>query len=157
MPKCPSCNTEYDNPNGICPNCSSSSEAEFKYDKEAFLMSVPDDMEANIIESLLQSYDIPLLKKYRKSGGYMKIYMGMSNFGIDLYVPSRLLEKAKELTKDQVYDEVVEAEEDMTKLEDDYNRKRRVRTWILLLLFFIPGIAGALISFVYLIMRFIVG
>jgi len=39
------------------------------------------------------------LKKYRESGGYLTILTGNPLFGIDIYVPSKFLETAKEIIK----------------------------------------------------------
>ncbi len=66
-------------------------------DVEAFLLSVSSSMEADMIESLLKANDIPVLKKYRESGGYMMIMMGSTIYGVDLYVPSDMLDKAREI------------------------------------------------------------
>lgn len=62
-----------------------------------FLAKIEDDREVEIIESLFRSYDIPLLRKYRWAGGFLKVFMGVSSFGIDLYVPASSLEIAKDL------------------------------------------------------------
>lgn len=64
---------------------------------EAFLLSVSSSMEADMIESLLKADDIPVLRKYRESGGYMMIMMGSTIYGVDLYVPCDMLDKAREI------------------------------------------------------------
>lgn len=66
-----------------------------EYKEPVFLTSVSNDSEADIIESLLSSFDIPILKRYQGAGDYMKIYMGSSNSGIDILVPFELLETAQ--------------------------------------------------------------
>jgi len=63
----------------------------------ALLMNLDDDREVDIIESLLGSCGIPLLRKYRGLGGYLRILTGMSAFGVDLYVPEGKLEEAREI------------------------------------------------------------
>lgn len=68
--------------------------------EEAFLLTAADIMEANIIEALLKANDIPVLKKYRGNGAYLKIVMGGTVFGVDMYVPKQLLERASELVKE---------------------------------------------------------
>jgi len=70
-----------------------------KYE-EAFLLTASDIMEANIIEALLKANDIPVLKKYRGNGAYLKIIMGGTVFGVDLYVPKALLDKAARVVED---------------------------------------------------------
>lgn len=54
-----------------------------------------NDIEADVIQSILESEGIPSLKKYNEAGGYLKIYMGMTNFGIEIYVPEEMKEKAE--------------------------------------------------------------
>ena len=66
-------------------------------DEWAFLINFEDDREVVVIESLLSSYGIPMLKKYRGIGGYFKILTGMTAFGVDLYVPESQLELAREI------------------------------------------------------------
>jgi len=68
-------------------------------DTEAFLLSVNSSMEADMIESLLKANDIPVLRKYRESGGYMMIMMGSTIYGVDLYVPGDMLDKAREIVE----------------------------------------------------------
>ncbi|HEX2944996.1 MAG TPA: DUF2007 domain-containing protein [Clostridia bacterium] len=64
---------------------------------EAYLLSVGSSMEADMIESLLKANEIPVLRKYRETGGYLMIMMGGTIYGVDLYVPEDLLEKAREI------------------------------------------------------------
>jgi hypothetical protein len=102
MPWCPKCKSEYIGKVSRCKDCDVGLVEEMEidnkeswdYDSEAFLVSVSDKMEANIIESLLRESHIPVLKKYKESGAYLNIYMGASPFGIDLYVPSKKLAEA---------------------------------------------------------------
>jgi hypothetical protein len=66
-------------------------------DVPAFLCCVDDGFEVEIVVSLLKSYNIPVMRKSREAGGYLKIFTGRSFFGVDIYVPSKLLEKAREV------------------------------------------------------------
>ncbi|NLL52808.1 MAG: DUF2007 domain-containing protein [Peptococcaceae bacterium] len=59
------------------------------------LMQAADENEANIVEALLKSEHIPVVKKYREIGEYLMIYMGMTNLGIDILVPADQVEKAQ--------------------------------------------------------------
>lgn len=136
--------------------------------EEAFLLTAGDIMEANMIEALLKANDIPALKKYRGNGAYLKIVMGGTVFGVDMYVPKQLLEKASRVVKesreaslDDTFPYNVIAEEaslnDSTQTENAsqnkqpesdniqtkdkqsvVNKKRYV-SWIIIL-FFIPGL-----------------
>lgn len=67
--------------------------------KEKLLLSNLNTMEAEIITAKLKSYGIPVLKKSKGSGEIMEIYTGVNLYGIDIYVPSDLIELAKELMK----------------------------------------------------------
>lgn len=68
-------------------------------DKEVLLFSNLNTIEAEIIISKLKSYGIPVLKKSKGSGDLMEIYTGVNLYGIDIYVPTQMLDLAKELIK----------------------------------------------------------
>lgn len=55
------------------------------------------ESETYVIETLLKEEGIPVLKRRRGVGGYLKVSAGMSIFGVDIYVPSEELNRAKEL------------------------------------------------------------
>lgn len=52
---------------------------------------------ADMAVALLESFGIPVLKKYREGGGAGRIVLGFSGYGADLYVPVSRLEEAKAL------------------------------------------------------------
>ncbi len=66
---------------------------------EELLLSNLNTVEAEIIISKLKSYGIPVLKKSKGTGEIMEIYTGVNLYGIDIYVPSDMMELAKELLK----------------------------------------------------------
>jgi hypothetical protein len=70
---------------------------EINYDNEALLITVNTGTEADLIESILKANNIPVLKKYKEAGAYLNLYMGMTSFGVDIYVPSKILDEAKKL------------------------------------------------------------
>ena len=212
MPWCPKCGTEYRDDFIICSDCGAdlvekpelpAGEAEPRYDKEAFLVSVANSIEADMLEALLKDNSIPVLKKYREAGDILQIYMGGTSFGVDLYVPGQLLEKAREILENTQTpvedrkisddaDELTEnglskgapVEEELSdgvgaeelpvegpsikesleaalpgektaegKPEEDgveqhFSRKRRIYTWIILLLF-VPGIIWIIVALIY--------
>ena len=77
------------------------------------LVSVYDDYEASVIESLLMAFEIPSMRVYKTTAGLMKIYMGVSNSGVDIHVPKDLLEAAREvLNAENVEEENVEEDID---------------------------------------------
>lgn len=66
---------------------------------EELLISNLNNMEAQIIISKLKSYGIPVFKKSKGTGELMEIYTGVNMYGIDIYVPSDMIDLAKELLK----------------------------------------------------------
>lgn len=77
-------------------------EAEVLEDSEiALLKADVDKIEADVIISLLKSFNIPVMKKSKGTGELMEIYFGSSKFGVDLYVPSKALKEALELINKQ--------------------------------------------------------
>lgn len=61
-----------------------------------FLVSCKDDFEAQILMGLLASANIPVEKKYRGVGQYLKVFGGLGR-DVDLYVPDDRLEEALQL------------------------------------------------------------
>lgn len=64
---------------------------------EELLISNLSMVDADIISSILESYNIPHIKKSKGTGGLMEIYTGFNNYGIDIYVPSNVFQEATEL------------------------------------------------------------
>jgi len=64
---------------------------------EVFLLTAANSIEADMIGQLLKANGIPVLKKYKGMGGFLKIYMGDSIYGVDLFVPAELLDKARDI------------------------------------------------------------
>jgi hypothetical protein len=64
---------------------------------EALLISNLSNIESDIITSILNAYEIPYIKKSKGPGDIMEIYFGATSFGIDIYVPTDMLQFAKEL------------------------------------------------------------
>jgi hypothetical protein len=84
------------------------------------LASNLSQMDASMITALLEDSQIPSFIKDRGVGGYLKIYMGYTIYGQDIYVNSDSYEKAKELL-DFYFNSNVE---DM-ELEDDFDIENR--------------------------------
>jgi len=61
---------------------------------ETYLTTVNDQIQLDIIESLLRSYDIPVYIRDELSGGFIRILMGSSCFGSDIYVSKEDYETA---------------------------------------------------------------
>jgi hypothetical protein len=106
MSWCPKCRLEYQEGFTTCGDCGATlvdelapletrAERKTAYDTESFLMTVQDETQASIIESLLHSFNIRTARNYRGAGSYVKVITGTSIFGIDILVPSRDLNKAR--------------------------------------------------------------
>lgn len=106
MSWCPKCKYEYREGFTTCSDCgcelvevleSANDESigeNNENDTEAFLISVSQDFEARIIESKLTAFGIPSLKKCKGIDG---IYGFPGNSEFDIYVPSKLLDNAKDI------------------------------------------------------------
>lgn len=162
MPWCPKCKTEFENVDNVCNNCGSelvkelSEEAPLQYDKQVLLTTVDNSIQADLIESLLKAYNIPVYKRYKESGAFMEVYMGMSRSGVDIFVPSKLKQKALEIISSQsenlTEDTYIQEDEDnMEQLEEDFQKKRQSRTWLLLLIFLVPLGIGIIATLIYLL------
>ena len=168
MPWCPKCKCEYREGFEICSDCNSiltheteeTIETMLEYDEENYLTSVCDEFEANILETLLNSNGIPILKKFPGAGGYLSLYMGKTSSGIDIYVPSKLFDFAKELV-DSKYevdlgeDNIQSKEEENLLYEEEIkiHQKITTRTWIILL-FFMPGFVVSIMYLIVLLWKF---
>ena len=80
------------------------------------LTTVHDNVELSILQSILDGEKIPYRVNERGSGSSVKIIMGYSMFGTDIYVPKAVLEQAKEIL--DAYRNAEPVEED-TPSEDD--------------------------------------
>ena len=124
-------------------------------DELVFLTSV-DEMEYGIIESLMNAYNIPCVKRHKGAGQYVSVYMGVSKFGVDVLVPKRLLEQAQELLKSNMAEE---SEDGGLQADDELAEEnsrvhtigKRVMGWVLLLMFGLPSVVGAIAFIIYLL------
>ena len=64
-----------------------------------FLTHRFDTWDINMLEQMLRSYDIPVLKSRGNLGSLGTIVLGFSGEGVDLFVPESLLEDARNLLK----------------------------------------------------------
>lgn len=104
---CPKCKAEYIKGITVCPECQVDLVDELTEDKNkepsiGIIDPVPvkfasDQIEAGLVKNLLRDNGIKCFSKCRESGDYMKIYMGYSVYGEDIFVDSADLPKAQEL------------------------------------------------------------
>ena len=76
------------------------------------------DMEGQIVMSLLESAEIPVVTQYPNNGEFGKVIIGVSGTGIELYVPEHLLEDAQGLLNGE-FEEFEELEELEGEFEED--------------------------------------
>ena len=57
-------------------------------DGTELLTTVNDNIQLSMVRSLLEAESIPYLVRERGSGSAVKIVMGVSSFGSDVYVPA---------------------------------------------------------------------
>ncbi|MGE5677542.1 MAG: hypothetical protein ACM3ZR_05735 [Pseudomonadota bacterium] len=111
----------------------------------AFVKSVADDQEAVLVESILGTENIPVRRKYNEAGNYMEVYMGMSRYGINLFVPENVLELAKGLLESEMLDMPEDTgKEEVAREAEKYETKRKSIVWIILFYLFLPVIAALL-------------
>lgn len=111
-------------------------------DSPALLCTANNHIEVTFIESIMRANNIPVMKKWRNAGDAAMIYMAVSFTGADIYVPSKLLEKAQELLEPGS-DDTNETDEGFAELLEEHSKKRRERAQALL--FFIVGIPALFI------------
>lgn len=107
------------------------------------LTSVPNEIEAGMIETLLAEESIPVIRKQRGAGQYLEIYMGRSTYGVDLYVAEEHLAMAKMLTG-HLLEQNGDLDEEMTQANKQRQKMRRMRSWFILLLV-VPGLLWLLV------------
>ncbi|MDD4503381.1 MAG: hypothetical protein PHS15_00975 [Clostridiaceae bacterium] len=111
----------------------------------SFVKNVANEQEAVLVESVLGVENIPVQRKHKEAGSYLEIYMGMSRYGIDLFVPEDALELAKGLLDSEVIDMPEESgKEENMRAAEKYEVKRKSIVWIILMYLFIP-LAAAII------------
>ena len=109
MPFCPKCRCEYREGFSECADCDEmlvdnipKTELPEENDHEMYLKTVSTDIDAEMIIEMLSHEGIPVRKKYRECGDYLTVFMGKTVMGIDLFVPSKLYEKASEISNFEI-------------------------------------------------------
>ncbi len=159
MPWCPNCKEEYREGFFKCSDCGAtlvdklpqadSIQSDNNSDQRetdsniliepCLLLSVSDGIQAKLIEGLLQNSNIPFYTKDRECGGYLKIYMGFSVFGTDIYVDKNSYDKAKELmdTAPAQFSTDYENDTEYEPLDDKDNRSFTVRKTVMRIVIFL--------------------
>ena len=108
--------------------------------KEKLLINVHNQIEANILIGLLEMSDIPCNKVDKGLG---EVYLGSGNLGVDIYVTEDKLEEAKKIIESKIETDQnfeVQIDEDDSISQREYESKRIIFTWFMIILFFSPVI-----------------
>ena len=110
----------------------------------ALLLTANDTTEADIIESKLNAFGIPSIRRHRGTGAYLTIIFGKSNFGVDIYVPEDRLNEAKDIiesTNDIGDEEILNDpsfyDESLKEAHEEYIKKLDRRNWLMAGLLFL--------------------
>lgn len=152
MPWCPKCR-RFQEEDDLCKYCwvevvdtlPFEQHEQAESENEVLLVSVGDENEANIIQNLLEVNQIPSLRRYRDIGGYMKVYMGTSSFGIDIFVPESCMDTARQILITDTSNIQEESGEDEPTLNYDKPQERKNIARFLLMFILIPLVCGLLI------------
>jgi len=138
-------------------------EFEVTDDSPVLLCTVSDHMELAAVEALLRSYHIPVMKKWHNAGDVAMIYMAVSFLGADIFVPSKLLEKAKEILEAESLEEEsvgfsgdnfdcgdIDGAE-YAQLKEEHEKIRRERAQLMAFVFVFPLFVGLVVFALYLI------
>ncbi|NLN64662.1 MAG: hypothetical protein GX144_04515 [Clostridiaceae bacterium] len=109
-----------------------------------FLIHAVDEVHAQAVESLLRSYDIPVLKRRSQAGDYLNIATGINIYGVDIYVPSKLHKAANALIKSKK--EYGGHDAELLQEEEVFRRKRLVKIWIIIGIFYLPVLIWLLVG-----------
>ncbi len=76
-------------------------------EEPVFLCSLPSvNLSDQMLMNMLQAYGIPCLSMERGNGNLGRIYLGISGYGTDLYVPKSLLDDAEQLCEEENNEEL---------------------------------------------------
>ena len=169
MPICPSCNAEYREGFTICADCnvplvepppeSQEKPAVYFDDEPVLLRTLFNHIDADMLMGALEDMGVPAMRKTDDIAGYYqaKYRTAVPNTQVDIYVPSKLLDKAEEAAlytlgaADNSADEnspEIERQNDAELLSalSKQRIKRRVLVWAILALTFLPMLIFTLIN-----------
>jgi len=163
MSWCPNCKTEYRDGFSKCADCGADLVDELPQEnsesnyiplntpmRPCLLISVSDGIQAKLIENLLAESNIPFLVQDKGCGAYLKVYMGYSAFGTEIYVDESNYHRAKELVDayltQSVEDDECEPSDDIGNHSSDIRRKVMMIMIVITLLGFGIGLFFSLIT-----------
>ena len=168
MPFCPKCQMEYREGFEVCSDCKlplaeelpePPEEGPLVYSDPVFLCNAGFGLESDLLVGALKNEGIPPLVKHRGAGGYLTVVMGASYQGVDIFVPSCMLEQAQEILDafpgmansddGDVPADVHEDDEGDELSTELYRvcREKRIKGWVSLALYI--GVPSLLIVLIY--------
>lgn len=103
MPWCGKCEKEYEKGIKRCPACGEKLQRKapdtLDLDEPVWLTTTDDNAMLGMMEEVLNDAGIPTLTKPHDLGEALMAYTGTIQMGADIYVPSKLLERAKEIIR----------------------------------------------------------
>ncbi|WP_280768065.1 hypothetical protein [Salipaludibacillus daqingensis] len=109
MRYCPQCHSEYVDKKNTCADCHGElvdilhdvdeDKPYLEYVEMTYLTTASSEMNANMLTSLLESFDINTMRKYREAGGYLTVFMGDTSFGTDIFVDQTKINEAVDVIK----------------------------------------------------------
>jgi len=150
MKWCRNCECEFEDYVEVCSDCGQTLETyepEGSEDKEGVILeykhnvklaSCSNNEETNLLISVLASYNIEASVQYEGSGSYLNIIHGVNFQGSDVMVAVGDLEEAQKVLKTFSYSHEIDEEDYEGKVLNSYSRKKRIVTWIIILLLILP-------------------
>ncbi|MTI67313.1 MAG: hypothetical protein FH753_12050 [Firmicutes bacterium] len=156
---CPKCKSEYREGFTRCEKCNEDLVEKLKEENKkkdnkvikdielVYLTNVANEKEADIIEALLNSYNIKVIKKHKEAGDYLNIYMGSSNYGMDLYVSTNEYEDAKKIINEKSDINNTNNTNTTSNIEESIDRKK-IFFRLFLAIIFLPGFVFFIFSII---------
>lgn len=90
--------------------------------EKVLLITVSNDFEADMYESILSSCDIEIYKRVRNSAKDLEVYLGRPNMGVEIYVSENQYEEAKAVLNDSDidYESIPLSDENEGKIKNPY-------------------------------------
>ncbi len=158
---CPKCGSAYREGFTKCSDCDidlinekdSFNKKEPKKIEWSFLINVLEEHEIANIKSMLEENEIPVITKIRGIGEYLKIRMGKTYHGVDLFVPKERLEKSRKIINSFYQYKDNEDKDDILEVENHEKIKRK-RTRLLLIIMWGPSIIVGLLMILEKLYKF---
>jgi|GEM_PF-934710 len=137
----------------------SEDDKQIQYVNWAEAANAKDELEFNLICSVLESEGIPTSRQYEGTGQFLKVFFGDTKLGITVKVPAEMLDKAKEILTEYNSAKIVEEpEEAIIEKEETIDEKPPTKTgaflgWLVIAIFCIAvayGISEGIIAIIHL-------